>query len=494
MVRAGAGGGSFHVSSVIPKWDGAPGAGGGAERLEHHSEDRKRESMDRDKKIGKGRKDHEYARAGKLPEDYEIVVPEEAGMSSLYLSYIDDVMERSVREKMMKGMVTLVARHGKIVHFKAYGMARENVPMERNAIFRLASMSKTIGAAALMQLYDRGLVMPSDKLTDYIPEFKDSMVAVPEPGGEVRLVPPKREITIHDLLTMTSGITAVRALGEYHPAARYCAACYKEAGIVDTMHPLDMTIGQLTQRLAGLPLAAHPGERWDYSNLSSIVLGRIVEIVSGQDLNTYLKEHIFSPLGMEETGFFPDPADFSRIPSVYACETMERLDGLDVPGTDDTGLPFAEKKVYYNIAAGLTGTACDYFKFAQMLCNKGEYGGERILSPNAVQLMTYPHTAERALTSNRIGGLRIPGRGQESGPSIYGHEWGYMTDVQTAYNTTFNYLGTGSYGWHGYWGSVYNVWPQKDVLAIFLSQVSPVGLSWKTQERFLNVAANALTD
>lgn len=426
--------------------------------------------------------------------------PEEAGMSSRYLSYIDDVMERSIREKMMKGMVTLAARRGKIVQYQAYGEAEEGIPMKVDAIFRLASMSKTIGAVALMQLYDRGLVMPSDKLSDYIPAFGRSMVAEPLANGEVRLVPPRRDITIHDLLTMTSGLTAIRALGEYHPAARYCASCYQKAGIVDTMHPLNMTIGQVSQKLAGLPLAAHPGDRWDYTNLSSIVLGHIVELVSGQDLNSYLRDHIFEPLGMEETAFFPDPSVWDRVPAVHACQTMERLTGLDVPGTDDTQLPFAGEKGYYNIAAGLTGTAFDYFKFAQMLCNEGEYGGERILSPHAVRLMRYPHTAGKGLVSNVTDPAMaaMAGMGTATaevpGPSIYGHHWGYMMDVQTDYNTIFNYMENGAFGWHGYWGSVYNVWPGKDLVAIFLSQVSPVGLSWKTQERFLNVVANAVMD
>ena len=424
--------------------------------------------------------------------EYLMTDPAQVGMSQEYLSCIDDVMERSIHEKYMKGMVTLVARHGKIVHFKAYGEAREGQPMKRNAIFRLASMSKTIGAAALMQLYDRGLVMPSDRLSEYIPAFSQVKVAIPGNKGEMLLVPPKREITIHDLLTMTSGITAVRALDENDPAARYCAACYKEAGIIDTMHPLDTTIGEVTEAVSRMPIAAQPGERWDYTNLSSIILGRVVEIVSGQDLNTYLQENIFDPLQMKATAFFQPEDRWDRIPAVYACETMERLDALDVPGTDDTRLPFARECSYYNIAAGLTGTAYDYFKFAQMLCNEGEYKGARILSPNAVKLMTFPHTR---------GGVKVSpywadcsGLGSNPGPSIYGHQWGYMMDVQDSYNTVFNYTGIGSYGWHGYWGSVYNVWPEKDLVAIFLSQVSPVGLSWKTQERFLNVVANAVTD
>ena len=150
-------------------------------------------------------------------ESIPLCSPEDAGMSSRYLSFIDQVMERSLSERMMKGMVTLVARHGKIVWLKAYGEAADGIPMRTDAIFRLASMSKTIGAAALMQLYDRGFVMPSDRLFEYIPGFSDSLVAVPRENGEVRFLPPEREITIHDLLTMTSGITAVKSLMGFHP-------------------------------------------------------------------------------------------------------------------------------------------------------------------------------------------------------------------------------------------------------------------------------------
>ena len=406
---------------------------------------------------------------------FEMCRPESAGMSSRALSFIDDVMERSIREKVMKGMVTLVARHGKIVHFKAYGEAREGVRMKKDAIFRYASMSKTIGAAALMQLYDRGLVMPSDLLSDYIPAFAGCKVAEACEDGSIQLVPARREITVHDLLTMTSGIASIRDLELEDPAAAYCAKCYKEAGIDDSVIALDTTIGQMADRLAGLPLASHPGDRWDYSNLSSIVLGRVVEIVSGTDLDSYLKKYIFNPLNMKDTSFYPDRSKWDRIPDVFACGSMELLKEMDVPGTGDTRVPFTDYKNYYNISAGLTGTALDYFQFAQMLCDRGVRNGKRILSPHAVSLMTMPYT-------------------RHAGPSIYGHTWGYMMDVQSQVNTTFNYMGNGSYGWHGYWGSVFNVWPDRDMVAVFLSQVSPVGLSWKTQERFLNVAACAVKE
>ena len=400
--------------------------------------------------------------------------PEEVGMSAEGLGYIDDAMQRAIEEKVMKGMVTLVARHGKIVQFKAYGEAEEGIPMKTDAVFRLASMSKTVGGVALMQLYDRGLVMPSDPISDYIPAFADSMVAELSEDGEIRLVRPKREITIHDLLTMRSGITPInRAYETGDPVKIYCADRYKEAGIIDTMHPLEETIEDVCRKIAGLPLAAQPGSRWDYSNLSSVILGRVVEIVTGQDLDHYLGEHIFEPLGMTETAFFPSEDLCQRIPAVYACGSMERLEGLDLPGTDDTRLALGPARTYYNIAAGLHGTVLDYYRFADMLRCRGMCGDQRILSRNAIQLMT----------QNHIGPERT---------YIYGHGWGYMMNVQVDYNTMFNYMGLGSYGWHGYWGSVYNVWPEEDLIAIMISQVSPVLPSWKPQERFLNIVANSL--
>ena len=404
----------------------------------------------------------------------EIIDAKEVGISQESLTYIDEVMERAIREKVMKGMVTLVARHGKVVQYKAYGEADEGIPMKEDAIFRLASMSKTIGAAALMQLYDQGKVMPSDPVSEYIPGFRETEVATLDATGCIVLKKPEREITIHDLLTMRSGITPIdRAYLIQDPVKMYCADRYKEAGIVDTMHPLNETIGDVCWKLAGLPLASQPGARWDYSNLSSVVLGHVVEIVSGQNLLEYLEEHIFDPLDMKETTFFPDPSLYDRIPAVYACGSGRRLDRLDVPGTDDTRLARGPARIYYNIAAGLHGTVSDYFHFAEMLRNKGSYMGKRILSRNAVNLMT----------RNHIGRERT---------YIYGHGWGYMMNVQEDYNNMFNYLGVGSYGWHGYWGSVYNVWPEEDLVAIMISQASPVMETWKPQERFLNVVANSL--
>lgn len=403
------------------------------------------------------------------------VLPEDLGLSSKNLAYIDDVMKRAIDEKVLKGMVTLVARYGKIAQFKAYGEADEGVPMDTDCIFRLASMSKGIGTAALLQLFGQGKVMPSDPVSNYIPAYKDAKVAVQNDQGEIELVPAEREITVHDLLTMTAGLSSTGAAGCGHPGAEYVAARLKEAGIVDTMHPVDMTIGEAVDIVSKLPLAAQPGERWDYSNMSMLTVGHIVEIVSGMPLDEYLKKNIFDPLEMKDTAFFPDRSKWERMPSVFESGTMRKLTHLDVPGTDDTQLPFSDCKKFHNVAGGLMGTAYDYFRFAQMLANEGELDGQRILSPNAVQLMT----------QNHIGDMR---------DAFYGHAWGYMMNVEVDYNTTFNYMGLGSYSWHGYWGTVYNVWPEKDMVAIFLTQVSPEVPSWKIQERFLNTVANSIIE
>ena len=226
------------------------------------------------------------------------VVPEEVGMSSERLKYIDAVMERAMRENVMKGMVTLVARHGKIVQKKAYGNADVDVPMREDAIFRYASMSKTIGAVALMQLFDQGLVMPSDALSDYIPEFSNGKVATEQKDGSITLEPLKRPVTVHDILTMTAGLTCTQPTITGYPTTDYCADQYRRAGIVDTMHALDITLKDVADQVSCMPLASQPGERWDYSNLSSLIAGRIVEIVTSMDLRSYLKKHILEPLEM----------------------------------------------------------------------------------------------------------------------------------------------------------------------------------------------------
>lgn len=397
------------------------------------------------------------------------VNPEAVGMSETILHAIDDVMANAIDNHIVKGCVTLVARKGHIVQCKAYGQAHEGIPMTTAHGFRIASMSKILGAVALLQLQDKGKLCISDPLSDYFPDLRNPKVAMLDAKNKIIIQPAKRVPTIHDLMTMTSGIA--NSWGEDAIGAFY-ANELSVAEVSDLTLPLGMTIGQIADKVAALPLASQPGEKWEYSNLAAVMTGRIVELVSGLRLYDYLKENILEPLGMESTAFFLDSADKDRVADVFESGTMALQDGLDTEGEDTQG-PFGEVTVYDNVAGGLISTVSDYFEFAQMLLDGGTRNGKRILSPRAVSL----------LSTNHIGDKR---------DSFYDHGWGYMVNVQEDINNTFNYLGNGSYGWHGSWGTVFNIWPEEDVVAIFLSQVCPEGPSWKLQEKFLTVAAAAV--
>lgn len=399
-------------------------------------------------------------------------IPEEVGLSSAVLSNYDDVLQKAFDDKTLKGAVVLVARHGKIAHFKAYGNADDDRAMDTDCIFRLASMSKMVGTVALMQLMDQGKVMISDPISRYMPAFANKKV-FRVVDGKTQLVEASREITVHDVLTMTAGIVSTWSAGDAGREAS--AAAMKAAGINDAMHDLDMTLEEYMDLLAPIPLAAQPGEIWEYSNSSMLVAARIVEIVSGMPLDEYLKKNIFDPLGMTDTAFFPDQEKWSRFSEVYAAGTGEKLTELDVPGTDDTRVAFGKNRKFFNCAGGLMGTAYDYFKFAQMLLNGGVFEDKQILSPHAVKLISMNHVGDKR-------------------DSFYGHAWGYMANVQEEYNTTFNYMGNGSWGWHGYWGTVFNIYPEKDMLTIFMTQCSPEAPSWKIQEQVLSVASSAVLD
>lgn len=398
--------------------------------------------------------------------------PEDIGLSSEILANYEGVLNKAFEDKILKGAVVLVARHGKIAHFKAYGYADEGKEMDTECIFRLASMSKMVGTVALMQLMDQGKVMISDPVSRYIPAFADKKVAE-YVDGEIKLVDPVREITVHDILTMTSGIVSTWTEGD--PAREYCAGLMKEAGINDAMHDLDITLEEYVDLVAPLPLSAQPGETWNYSNSSMLTVARIVEIVSGMPLDKYLEENIFKPLGMKDTEFFPDQSKWDRFPFVYAAGTGEKLTKLDVPGSDDTRVAFGSNRKFFNCAGGLMGTTYDYFRFAQMLLNGGELDGVRIISKHAVDL----------ISQNHVGDLR---------DTFYNNAWGYMANVHEEWNTTFNYMGIGSWGWHGYWGTVYNIYPEKDMVTIFMTQCSPEPPSWKIQEQALSLAASAVLD
>jgi CubicO group peptidase (beta-lactamase class C family) len=383
-----------------------------------------------------------------------VVVPESAGFSSVKLANIDKIVEEAINNKAVPGAVVLVARHGKIAYSKAYGIADFGVPLKTDAIFRIASMTKAVTTVAVLQLFDQGKLSLNDPISKYIPEFKDPQVAELDPRGKFKYVPANREILIHDLLSMSSGIYS-RAGGD--DFLNKLADLYGEMGLEDEMGPLNMTLEQYAKIVAKLPLGAHPGTTFHYSNAGANVLGHLVEIVSGQRFDRYLEENIFKPLKMSETMFFPARDQLPRVPPPFLTGTDTKMTTPQPWGRRTVSHTYTTdpNKKFFNPSGGLHSTAEDFFRFSQMLLNKGELDGVRVLSAEAVEIMSTPVIKMTFL----------------------GNMWGYMVQIQDAVNpfgqVSLDYLGAeGAWGWIGYWGTKFIVNPKKDMIFIFMSSIN----------------------
>ena len=348
------------------------------------------------------------------------------------------LVEREIAAKEYSGVVTLVARDGHIVHFEAQGLTDidSGKPMARDAIFRLASMSKVVTAVAVLVLVDEGKVRLTDPVSRFLPEFKDLKVAVTEAGEPTAtLVRADREITGHDLLTHTSGLGS---------GAASLVAMMKEP-----QKPGD-DLATVVSRLTRAPLDFQPGTRWAYSGLAGFdTLGRIVEVASGKDLERFLTECIYKPLGMTSTTFAPSPAQRARMVTLYTHTGS----GL-VKAPDQNSLV---NPACFHGAGGLVGTAEDYWRFAQMLANGGEFNGKRILSRRMVEL---------------LGSAQVP-KGVAGLPP--GLSFGLGVRVLTDRPATGTPLTTGSYGWSGAYGTHFWVDPAKKLVAAFMANETKAG-------------------
>lgn len=387
-----------------------------------------------------------------------VVDPASVGMSAAHLRHVDDLVARHLAQDAYQGVVVLVARHGQVCYFKAFGKADEGVPMTTDAVFRLASMSKVPTAAAVLQLWDRGLISLGDPIADYLPEFSDMKVAKLQEGGEVKLISAERPITIHHLLSMTAGMTNTWWYDMYTPQNyRVVPRLYAEAGLMDDLHAPPLTLEENIRTLAALPLMSQPGEAFDYSNNSVDTLCRMVEVVSGMNFDEYLRQNILDPLGMHETWFFPPKEALTRVPAVYwAGENRKQTEpaplGLGNMGPQYT---FSEHQTYFSGAGGLHGTTSDYYRFAQMLLNRGEFDGARILSQAAVELMT----------TNQIGDL--------TNWQLTQNKWGYQLDIQDGVNAppgSLHYLGgKGAYSWQGFFSTKFVNNPARSTVIMTMS-------------------------
>jgi CubicO group peptidase (beta-lactamase class C family) len=335
------------------------------------------------------------------------------------------------------------------VHFKTYGRQdiENNQPMRADAIFRIASMSKAVTTTAVMMLYEEGRFMLKDPISKYIPSFANSVVAIPAPAGSpegVKYITEKarRPVTIRDLLTHTAGLTYGNGLA---------ADAYKQAGLTDWyILGKDETIEQVIDRLAALPLHGQPGDKWQYG-FATDVLGRLVEVISGQPLDKFVEERITKPLGMRDTHFFLPPEKAARLANVYGLENG-KLVLKEAAATSD--FIHGPRKCFSG-GAGLVSTTNDYARFMQMLLNDGELDGVRLLAPKTVALMRANHTADKYL-----------GEGDGFGLGFW---------VSTDQGKIGEIGSEGAYGWGSAYFPQYVIDPNERLVILFMTQLRPAG-------------------
>jgi CubicO group peptidase (beta-lactamase class C family) len=324
------------------------------------------------------------------------VRPEQVGLSSERLQRVMDMLKADVDKRVIPGAVLLVARHGKIAYFETVGVRdpATKVPMTKDSIFRIYSMSKPITSVSAMMLWEDGRFNLSEPVSKYIPQMGGLKVGVekPDPSGgkpTLELVPTKRDMIIQDLFRHTSGLT----YGFFGPGQ--VKKMYAEAKVWND-YPSN---AELVDRLAKLPLAYQPGTTWDYSH-STDVLGRLVEVISRQSLAQFEKERLLDPLGMKDTSFYvTDKIKQSRIAEPFPDD---RSIGVDAEFNDPRVAQAAESG-----GGGMVGTAMDYARFLQMLLNGGTLDGKRILGPKTIAYMTSDHLGPAI----EQGPLYLPGAG-----------------------------------------------------------------------------------
>jgi len=402
--------------------------------------------------------------------------PQDVGLSSERLERIGATIQRSIDEGRIAGAVSLVARHGKIAYFKAFGMADRDAkkPMSTDGIFRICSMSKPITSVAVMMLYEEGRFTLEEPVSDFIPEFKNMKVLDPpwpqdktSPAGA--LVDAKRPITILNLLTHTSGLT-------YQWNARLGQA-YDDANIGHGLSIQEGTIGDAVKRLAKIPLLFQPGDAWEYS-LADDVLGYLVEVVSGMPLDRFFQERIFKPLGMKDTGYYFTDEKAARFATAYTYYPDKGLqpitDGQVVTEGQfsySADYPYRGPRTYFSGGGGLCSTAEDYYRFCQMMLNNGELHGARLLSRKSVELISQNH---------------VQGKLDE-----FGYGLGFGVTSEPRFLTELGSVG--SYYWGGFYYTSFVIDPKEDLVAVFMGQLHPTG-GLDLDSKVIRLAYQAIKD
>jgi CubicO group peptidase (beta-lactamase class C family) len=373
--------------------------------------------------------------------------PESVGFSSERLGKLDSGMKSLVDARKVAGMVTVLARHGKIVEEKTYGYAdvASQKPMQKDTIVRIYSMTKPITGIAMMMLYEEGKWKPSDPIARYIPEFRDLKVySGVDKDGNPTFDKPGHAPTMGELMSHTAGFT----YGVF--GATPVDKMYQEAQLLNAP-----TLQDFIDRVAKLPLLYQPGEGWVYS-ISVDIQGYLVEKLSGRPFADFVRERIFLPLGMKDTGFYVPAEKLDRVASIYQSDAVAGAKAMPTdPGiSQPPGLPSG--------GGGLYSTAGDYLRFAQMVLNGGQLNGVRLVAPSTVELMRTNHVSDEVKNARKfgIGYYQMqPGLG-------FGYDFAILEDTRKLGSTA----GNGTFLWDGVAGTWFWIDPTNDVVFVGIIQ------------------------
>jgi len=371
------------------------------------------------------------------------VKPEEVGMSSERLKRIDTFMTNYVRDGYAPNIVTFVARHGRVVHEKAYGWKNiENkVPVKVDDIFRIASQSKAIVTVALMTLFEEGKFQLDDPIAMYIPEFKNIQVLDSVSKRDTSYVahPAKKVMTIRHLLTHTSGIT-------------YQSLIYEKSRMpyFNSIDPI--TIKDVVKKITSLPLKHEPGDAFTYG-MSTDVIGYLIEVLSGKPLDKFLKERVLDPLGMKDTYFYLPQDKTGRLVTLYSKDKVDSKLVLHRNVAYQT-YPVAGARTYFSGGAGLCGTIEDYARLCEMFLNGGSFNGKQILGRKTIEIMT----------TNQIGNLDI---------NQYGDKFGLGFQLFSPGEVKLLPGSVGAFKWGGMYATDYIIDPVEDMVMLIYTNVQP---------------------
>ncbi|MFI6493389.1 serine hydrolase domain-containing protein [Streptomyces sp. NPDC050564] len=381
------------------------------------------------------------------------VEPREAGLDPKALARLDQHFAHLVDDGRLPGYLVSVARHGRVAHLTTYGCRDRaaRLPVESDTLWRIYSMTKPVTSVAALMLLEEGRLRLDDPVADFLPAFADPRVYVSGSGPDPTTRPAGQPILLRHLLTHTAGLT----FGFYH--SHPVDALYRDAGMESSVPP-GANLAEAIDVYASLPLQFEPGSRWNYS-VATNVLGRVIEVVSGRDLDDFLRERIFAPLGMADAGFCVTDEQAGRLAELYGEDDKGGI-------TPIAGLPLHGRPRFLSGSGGMVATAHDYHRFTDMLRRRGELDGTRLLTPETVDTMVSNHLPGNA--DRRTFGTPVH---QEPGNAGLGFGLGVSVVVDPG--ITRSPAGEGAFGWSGVASTTFWVDPRRDLTVQFFTQVRP---------------------